>query len=116
MLYDETCELSQLLNKTCGPELAIYFGLTSATIISLSYTVALDFMAFSQGESISEANTRASDFWGIINFFALATITIASAKVKQNCEDTPRLLHRLINIYVDLEPFVSSLGLELANC
>ncbi|KAJ8944953.1 hypothetical protein NQ318_013101 [Aromia moschata] len=115
ILHEETSELTQILNRTCGLELVTYFTLTSATVISLSYTWILDLIAVSRGQSVSETNTKACDFWGIINILGLFSLTGAAAKVKANYGKTQKILHRLVDLYPDLEPYADFYALQLSH-
>lgn len=107
ILHDETCEIVRYINTVSGYEFLIFIGFTTVALLSLTYDSCLDLVMYSRGVPSMHKSFYATSYWPIIYLFIFLNIIWMSSNLMNNCNSTKFYLHKLRNIYPQLQEHVS---------
>lgn len=109
MTHQKVCGAVEYLRKSYGIPICIFFFMTAISGISMFYQILMHFRESSQGLQYSRPNSTASDLWTFINTISLMSTSFRAFGLADEGNRTLELVHKLINIYPDIEEFVKNL-------
>lgn len=109
MIQQEACAAIEDVNAIYGLFAFSFCIVTAVSSLSSVYQLYFDVSALFSGGTFAETNTRSSDFWAMLNCVSLFHLIYSSVKINNLDRKTLLLVHRLINIYPEIEEDVKKI-------
>lgn len=106
-IHDTTCFVIKKLENTTLCEFTLFIYFTVSSLLSVTYDASMDLKKLFVGIKLESKTNFAVWYWPMMSFFLFLYIIRLGTKVMNNANATKCYLGKLVNLYPDLNKYVS---------
>lgn len=107
IIHDRTCEIARVINTTTGYEYFLFMAISTTSALSFIFDKCMDLMIMSKGGTPLVRSYISADYWAFMHTIAIVSIVRASSNLMDAANSTKYYLHKLRNIYPEMDEHVS---------